>query len=116
MRIDGERGSVTAEFAVVLPAVLLVLVLCVGSASVSLQRIAVQSAASAAARAAARGEAGGSAEAAAARAGGGGAVSLRRDGDFVCATVSATASFAAARTLGIRVSGTSCALAGASSE
>lgn len=115
MRGRGEGGSVTAEFAVTLPAVLLVLVLCLGSASVSTQRIAVHSAAAAAARAAARGEAGGSAEAAAARVGGGGgAVTLRRDGDFVCATVSADATFAAARTLGIRISGTSCALAGGS--
>jgi hypothetical protein len=112
MTSRGERGSVTAEFAVVLPAVLLVLVLCVGSASVSVQRIAVQSAAASAARVAARGEAGGSAEAVASRVGSGAAVTLRRDGDFVCATVSAGASFAAARTVGIRVSGTSCALSG----
>lgn len=115
MRGRGERGSITAEFAVVLPAVLLVLVLCVGSASVSVQRIVVQSAAAAAARAAARGESGGSAQEAASRAGGG-SVSIRRDGDFVCATVTADASFAAARTVGIRISGRSCALSGESVE
>lgn len=112
----GDRGSVTAEFAVVLPAVLLVLVLCVGSASVSVERIAVQSAAAAAARAAARGEAGGSAVEAASHASRGASVGLRRDGDFVCATVTADATFAAARTVGIRVSGTSCALSGTVDE
>ncbi|RUQ86821.1 TadE family type IV pilus minor pilin [Labedella gwakjiensis] len=115
MTMHNERGSITAEFAVVLPAVLLVLVLCVGSASVAVQRIAVQSAAAAAARAVARGEAGGSAEGAVSRAGGG-SVSIRRDGDFVCATVTSEVAFAAARTVGIRVSGSSCALSGEVAE
>lgn len=112
MTASGERGSIAAEFAVVLPAVLLVLVLCVGAASVSLERIAVQSAASAAARAAARGEAGGSVDAAVRASAAGAAVALRREGDFVCASVTTVAGFAAARFVGVRISGSSCALAG----
>jgi hypothetical protein len=107
-----ERGSITAEFAVVLPAVLLVLVLCVGAASVSVQRIEAQSAASAAARILARGDGRGVAVSAAGRFAPGGRLTSARDGDFVCVSVTSTARFVAARSLGVRLTGRACALSG----
>jgi hypothetical protein len=106
-----ERGSITAEFAVVLPAVLLVLVLCVGTASVAVQRIEVQGAAAAAARVLARGD-GSFAGPVVARLTRGARLSSHRDGDFVCATVTASARFTAARSVGMRLTGRSCALSG----
>jgi Flp pilus assembly protein TadG len=108
----GERGSVAAEFAVVLPAVLLVLAVCVGAASLSVQRIGVESAAAAAARIVARGDGSGSADAAVDRAIGRASLRLERSGAFVCAEVTALAGFTTARSLGVTVSGRSCALDG----
>lgn len=52
----GDRGSVTAEFAIVLPAVLMVLVLSVGSIMIATQRLALTSAAAEMARHEARGD------------------------------------------------------------
>ncbi|RWZ46281.1 hypothetical protein ELQ90_14570 [Labedella phragmitis] len=112
MTVRAERGSIAAEFAVVLPAVLLVLVLCVGAASVSLQRIEVQSAASAASRILARGDGLGAATGAVGRLAPGARLAAARDGDFVCATVASTARFVAARTAGVRLTGRACALSG----
>ena len=111
MRARHERGSITAEFAVVLPVVLLVLLLCVGAASVAVQRIEVEGAAAAAARVLARGD-GALAGPAVAGLTRGARLSSHREGDFVCATVSASARFAAARSLGMQVTGRSCALSG----
>lgn len=51
-----DRGSVTAEFAVVLPAVLMVLVLAVGAIMLATQRITLTSAAAEVARLEARGD------------------------------------------------------------
>ncbi len=108
----GESGSVTAEFAVTLPAVLLVLVLCIGAGSVSVQRIEAQSAAAAAARMVARGEGRGQVTDAVGRLAPGASVRVQRRGDFVCADVSSEARFVAARSLGARVTGRACALSG----
>lgn len=51
-----ERGSVTAEFAVVVPAVLVVLGLCVGAIMLSAQRISLSAAVAEVARLEARGD------------------------------------------------------------
>ncbi|RWZ68453.1 hypothetical protein ELQ92_04360 [Labedella populi] len=106
-----DRGSVTAEFAVTLPAVLLVLVVCVGAASVSVQRIEVEGAAAAAARVLARGDRS-VAPTTVARLARNARLSSKRDGDFVCATVTAQARFAVAHSIGVEVVGHSCSLSG----
>lgn len=51
-----ERGSVTAEFAIALPVVLMVLVLAVGSIMIATQRLVLNSAAAEIARHEARGD------------------------------------------------------------
>ena len=103
-----DRGSVVAEFAVAMPAVLLVLAVLLSGAQVAAVQLRAQDAAADIARAWARGEgtpAGvlrGVPDAGTARADSGG---------LVCATVTGRPSGVAAR-LGATVQGTSCALAG----
>ncbi|WP_349899574.1 TadE family type IV pilus minor pilin [Parafrigoribacterium soli] len=63
--MSGDRGSVTAEFATVIPAVLLVLACCLGAVQLAGTQLRLQDAAAAAARSIARGD---SAAVAAARA------------------------------------------------
>lgn len=53
---QGERGSVTAEFALALPAIALVLAVTIGSFSLQIERINLVSIAASISRAAARGE------------------------------------------------------------
>jgi hypothetical protein len=52
----GDGGSVTAEFATAMPAVILVLALCLAGGQLASQQLRLQDAASAAARVASRGE------------------------------------------------------------
>ena len=52
----GERGSVTAEFATVVPAVMLVLACCLGGLQLAGQQLRLQDAAATASRSLARGE------------------------------------------------------------
>jgi len=85
-----DRGSVTAELAVALPAVGLVLATCVWGLGVAAEQVRLQDRAGLAARAAARGEPGGEGV-------------LRRDGDLVCATLSETFG-------GVALDARSCAL------
>ena len=101
----GERGSITAEFAIALPTVMVVLVLCLGGIAVAGAQIRVQDAAAAAARAAGRGES----VAVAAQVAPGSSVSQWAQGDLVCVTVSATAELGAT---GIPIAASSCALGG----
>jgi hypothetical protein len=54
---DRERGTVTAEFAVVLPAVLLVLAACLGGLRLGAEQVRIVDAAALAARSLARGDA-----------------------------------------------------------
>ena len=56
MRDETERGSVTAEFAAVIPAVLLVLACCLAGLQLAGQQLRLQDAAAASARSLARGE------------------------------------------------------------
>ncbi|WP_394160939.1 TadE family type IV pilus minor pilin [Galactobacter valiniphilus] len=79
-----ERGSVTAEFAVVLPVVLLALLSIVAVGVLGAATVRVQQAAGAVAREAARG---GPTERAASFAGDGAAVSVQRSGEWAQVTV-----------------------------
>jgi hypothetical protein len=108
LRIQGERGTVTAEFATVVPAVVLVLVCCLGAVQVAGQRLRLQDAAADAARILARGDP----AAEHARALVTGSVLTRRDGDgMVCATLRAPAAVAGGLLGAVTLTATSCALA-----
>jgi len=85
-----DRGSVTAELAVALPAVGLVLASCVWGLGLAAEQVRLQDRAGLAARAAARGDP--SADGA-----------LSRDGDLVCATLAETFG-------GVALAARSCAL------
>jgi len=87
----GERGSVTAEFAVVVPAVVLVVVLTVAALSASGRQIRLEQAAAQAARLAARGEGEARVGSVVAALVSDAAVRIRIDGDLVCADASAAA-------------------------
>jgi len=94
-----DRGSITAEFVVVMPAVLVILVCCLGGLRLAAEQLRLQDAAGIAARALARGD---PAPVTAARL-------VRHDrGGLVCVTVSK------AEPLGLlgrlELSGSSCAL------
>jgi len=84
-----ERGSATAEFAIVVPAALLVVLLAVAALAAAGTQIRLEHAAAQAARLAARGEDDSRAGAAVQAAVSGASLSLADDGALVCATVSA---------------------------
>jgi hypothetical protein len=86
-----ERGSVTAEFAVALPAVALTLAMCLAGVQVVAVQVRLTDAAADAARSAARGDADGVAQERAATSVEGSSVSIERAGDLICARVSAPA-------------------------
>ncbi|MGV8877009.1 MAG: TadE family type IV pilus minor pilin [Rhodoglobus sp.] len=112
-QLGGQRGSVTAEFALALPSVVLVLACCVASVQLAGVQVRVQDAAAAAARSLARGESVATVAATvdalvtAAR-----LTSHRRDNGIDCATVSVTAAHALLGLLPVTLSAHSCALAG----
>lgn len=109
-RRGDERGSVTAEFAASLPAVVLVLAVCLGALQVGAVQIRLQDAAADAARTIARGDA---AELAASRAEGavpGATLTTSDEGDAVCATITRT--IPVAGMFAVPITATSCALAG----
>lgn len=105
-----DRGSVAAEFAVALPAVLLIVVLAVGAMHAQAERIVLQDAASDAARLIARGEDGGRADALIAKAVPGGGLSIAPNGDLVC--VRASAPVRVFPGVLIDITASACALAG----
>lgn len=88
----GDRGSATAETAVVLPVVVLVLACCLGALQLSARQLRLQDAAADAARSIARGEPAGSAAGRASGAVSGATLSVEQDADLVCAVLSAPAS------------------------
>jgi hypothetical protein len=107
-RVRREHGSAVAEFAVALPAVLLVLGMVLGGIQLGALQVRVQDAAADAARSLGRGD---SASVVAARLGRqvpGARWSSTRSGALVCAHLEASAAGAAAL-LGLAVSATSCA-------
>lgn len=88
---DRERGSATAELAVALPAVALVLALCLGAVQVVARQVRLTDAAADAARALGRGETSAVAHGIADRvAGGGTALTVSDEPPLTCATLSAS--------------------------
>ncbi|MEQ1735250.1 MAG: TadE family type IV pilus minor pilin [Rhodoglobus sp.] len=96
----------TAEFAVALPAVVLVFAACLTGMQVAGQQLRLQDAAAHAARTVARGEPASGAASRAAREVPGATLAQRVDGDLACVTLSAPAAF------GLTISASSCALSG----
>jgi len=106
-QLGDDCGSVVAEFAVALPAVVLVLALAAGALGSGIRQIRLQDAAADAARLVARGETSGRAQGMLADAVSGADAEISARGDLVCVDASAPAG------LGIlTVHAVSCALAG----
>ncbi|GGA70091.1 hypothetical protein GCM10011490_20900 [Pseudoclavibacter endophyticus] len=106
----GERGSVSAEFAASLPAVVLVLAVCLGALQVGGMQVRLQDAAADAARIVARGDSLAAAAARVERAAAGVDLAVTDEGELVCATL--TGSVAVAGLFSLPVGARSCALAG----
>ncbi|WP_223622090.1 TadE family type IV pilus minor pilin [Microbacterium sp. EST19A] len=109
-RFGEERGSVAAELALALPAVVLALLLGAGALSTASRQVSLQDATADAARLLGRGEGGGAAAGVVSRAVPGAAVSSSGSGDLVCVTASIDVSLGALIRIPLRAS--SCALAG----
>jgi hypothetical protein len=106
-----ERGSVVAEFAVAMPAVLLVLGLALGGVQVAALRLQAQDAAADAARSFARGDPAGTVASRLQRQVPGASLVRWERGDLWCVRVEVPLSGPVSR-LGITAAGTSCALGG----
>lgn len=111
MRLSSQRGSAVAEFAVAMPAVLLVLATALGGVQLAGLQLRAQDAAADAARSYARGESAGTVASRLQRQVPGASVVRTTRGDLVCARVEVAASGPIAR-LGVTAVGASCALAG----
>ena len=109
-RTAGERGSVTAEFATVVPAIVLVLACCLASVQIAGQQVRLHHAAAEAARSLARDDSAAAARAVAAAPGA--RLSRSVSGDLVCATVSARSTSPVGTVFGLTLVARSCALAG----
>lgn len=107
-----ERGSVTAEFAVVAPAIVLVLALCLGALQAVTQQLRIADAAADAARALGRGDAVETVTARARTAIGEVTLSVANEGDFICARLRSPGPAGPFWALGLTLVGRSCALAG----
>ena len=107
-----ERGSATAEFAAVVPAIAVVLALCLGGVQTLAQQVRLADAAGDAVRALARGEGEGRAHSIAETIAGAVGLSVAHRGEFVCLQLSAAAAFGPFAAAGVRVAAESCALDG----
>lgn len=107
-----EGGSVTAEFATVLPAVVLVLGCCLGAVAMVGQQVRLADSAADAARSLARGDDPARAAMLAARAGTGVDLVSERRGEFTCAILRAPSAVGPFAAFGLTVEASSCALAG----
>ncbi|GAB3605317.1 hypothetical protein GCM10027413_07260 [Conyzicola nivalis] len=105
-RRGDERGSVTAEFAAVVPAIVLLLACCLAGLQITGQQLRLQDAAADVSRSVARG--GGGAQAALV----GASVSVTQSGDLVCVRLSARSRSPAGTLLGLTLTASSCALGG----
>ena len=109
---ERERGSVTAEFAAAVPAVILLLACSLVCVQLASQQVLLQDAAADAARALGRGEPTAAAAAHVTRAVPGARLAAGTAGEVVCATVTATPRGSIATLLGATLRARSCALAG----
>jgi hypothetical protein len=107
-RLSNDRGSAVAEFAVALPAVLLVLAMVLGGIQLGALQVRVQDAAADAARSLGRGDPASVLASRLTRQVPGAHWSSTRSGALVCAHLAASAGGPAAL-LGLTVSATSCA-------
>jgi hypothetical protein len=107
-----DQGSITAEFAVVLPAVVLVLGFCLGAVQLVGQQLRMTDAAAGAARVLARGDDIALAGRLVRRSVGGASFSSERRGEFVCALLAAPSEFDLFARFGLTVEARSCALSG----
>lgn len=105
-RLGDDGGAVVAEFAVALPAVVLVLVLGVGALAGASRQVRLQDAVADAARLSARGESEQRVREAVATTVAEASVDVSSRGDLVCVAASAPVVF------GVRVTASGCALAG----
>lgn len=103
----GDRGAVVAEFAVALPAVAVILMLCAGALSAATRQVRLQDAAADAARLVSRGESDAWALAVVADAVPGGAGSIHTRDGLVCVTAGAPSGLPL-----VTIHAESCALAG----
>ncbi|WP_417511040.1 TadE family type IV pilus minor pilin [Microbacterium sp.] len=109
-RGDAERGSVAAELALALPAVILTLLLGAGALGAAAQLVSLQDGAADAARLLGRGESEGAARAAVAASVGGASMTSEARGEFVCVHAQIDAQIG--RLISIPLAASSCALAG----
>lgn len=105
-----DRGSVAAELALALPAVVLTLLLGAGALGAASRQVSLQDAAADAARLLGRGESAAAAEAAVAASVSGAAVSPWHQGDLVCVT--ARLDVAVGAVIHVPLQASSCALDG----
>jgi Flp pilus assembly protein TadG len=98
-----DTGSVTAEFATVIPAIVLVLACCLSGIQVASQQLQLQDAAAGSARALARGDPTVAGEA---------RVAVSRHGTLVCATLTERAASLPGTLFRMTLSARSCALDG----
>ena len=105
-----DRGSVTAEFAAALPAVLVVLACCLGAVQVVGQQVRMTDAAADVARLLARGDNAAPASGLLTAVGPGTVVTPERQGEFYCARLSAPSAFAPFAAAGLTLGARSCAL------
>jgi len=106
-----DAGSATAEFAVALPAVLMLLALLLGAVQMGATQVAAQDAAADAARGLGRGEGFDAVRAWLARQLPGASLAVTHDGDLVCVRVAVPGTGPAA-VLGLRPQARACALDG----
>ena len=106
MRLDDDDGGAVAEFAVAMPAVMLVLVVLLGGVQAGGLQLRANDAAADAARSWARGDSGATVTSRLSLQLPGASAVRSARGDLVCATVTAPSR------LGIEVRGWACALAG----
>lgn len=106
---SADRGSVTAEIAVALPTVIMVLAACLGALGLGAAQVRAQDAAADAARLLGRGETSAVAESHVDLVAPGARLSARYRDDLVCTTVSVEHPVLL---VPVRVEGASCALAG----
>jgi hypothetical protein len=109
---ERERGSVTAELATVMPAVVLIMGCCLGAVQLVGQQVRLTDAAADAARALARGDSADHVSALAGRSVAGATYRVERRGEFVCARLGAPAGGGPIALFGLRAEAFSCALAG----